>query len=282
MYIKLKIFTSIIFIFCFQNTNAQDLPIIKEKFTAHNKGKIFFFFGGNRENFSKSDLHFKGQDYDFTLYDVTAHDKPKGWHIDYINPTRMTIPQTNFRLGYYISDHYSIAIGVDHMKYVMDQDIPVNINGYYPNAGTYGESLPNNQVLLTEDFLTFEHTDGLNYVNAEISRVDDISKIFRIKNTDKIQLNLNEGLSGGLLYPKTNAKLLGKDRHDDYHISGFGISAQAGLNLTIFKYFFVQYEIKGGFINMNDIRTTSNSVDRADQKFFFFQKIVAFGGIFKI
>jgi hypothetical protein len=31
----------------------------------------------------------------------------------------MTIPQTNFRMGYFISDHYSLAIGVDHMKYVL-------------------------------------------------------------------------------------------------------------------------------------------------------------------
>ena len=41
----------------------------------------------------------KETDYDFTLYDVEAHDKPKGWHVDYINPARMTIPQTNFRIG---------------------------------------------------------------------------------------------------------------------------------------------------------------------------------------
>jgi hypothetical protein len=41
--------------------------------------------------------------------------KPKGWHVDYINPVKMTIPQTNFRIGYFINDHYSIALGVDHM-----------------------------------------------------------------------------------------------------------------------------------------------------------------------
>jgi hypothetical protein len=34
---------------------------------------------------------------------------------------QMTIPQTNFRMGYFISDHYSLA-GVDHMKYVLTQN----------------------------------------------------------------------------------------------------------------------------------------------------------------
>mgnify|MGYP006177055791 FL=1 len=186
---------------------AQQAIKIQDKYTAHNKGKFFVSWGGNRETYSKSDIHFKGTDYDFTIYDVSAKDKPKGWHIDYINPGRMTIPQTNFRMGYFVNDHYSIAIGVDHMKYVMDQDIAVNYTGTYPNRYAYGEAIANNQVLLTEQFLTFEHTDGLNYVNTEISRHDDISKLFNIQDTDKVQVNLTEGVGVGFLYPKTKAKL---------------------------------------------------------------------------
>ena len=262
--------------FCFaQNTDNV-------KYTAHNKGKIFFFWGGNRDNFTKSDIRFHGANYDFTLTDVPAQDKPKGWHVDYINPARMTIPQTNFRLGYFLNDHYNISIGVDHMKYVMIQDVGVNISGNYPNKGTFGEVLPNNQVLLTEDFLTFEHTDGLNYVHAEIARVDDISHFFKLPNTDKFQINFTEGVGGGFLFPKTNTKLLGKDRYDEYHVAGYGLSAKAGLNFTFFKHFFIQTELKGGYINMPDIRTTFDPADRASQSFFFLEKTIAFGGIFKI
>ncbi len=261
---------------------SQETIKIQDKYTAHNKGKFFVSWGGNRETYSKSDIHFKGTAYDFTLYDVTAHDKPKGWHIDYINPVRMTIPQTNFRMGYFVNDHYSIAIGVDHMKYVMNQDITVNYSGTYPNRYTYGEAIATNQVLLTEQFLTFEHTDGLNYVNTEVSRHDDISKLFNIQDTDKVQVNLTEGVGVGFLYPKTNAKLLGNERHDDFHIAGYGASLKAGLNVTFFKHFYLQTELKGGYINMPDIKTTSSATDSASQEFFFFQKIIAFGGIFRI
>lgn len=263
------------------NIYAQE-TVNPEKYTSHNKGKFYFFWGGNRESFSKSDIHFTGNNYDFTLYDVAAHDKSKGWHIDYFNPTRITIPQTNLRIGYFINDHYNISIGVDHMKYVMFQDRAVDYTGYYPNEGTYGEVLPNGQILLTEDFLTYEHTDGLNYINTEFCRVDDISKWFNLPNTDKFQINLTEGLGAGFLYPKTNAKLLGNERHDDFHISGYGVSAKAGLNFTFFKHFFLQAEIKGGYIDMNDIRTTKNNSDKASQHFLFLQRIIAFGGIFKI
>lgn len=224
------------------NVFSQEQLKIQDKYTAHNKGKFFITWGGNRETYSKSDVTFRGKDYNFTLENIQAHDKPKGWHIDYINPVKMTIPQTNFRLGYFVNDHYSITIGVDHMKYVMFQDRAVNITGNYPDAGTYGEILPNNQVLLTEDFLTYEHTDGLNYINTEFSRHDDISSVFKIENTDKIQVNLTEGVGVGFLYPKTNTKLLGKERHDDFHISGYGTSLKAGLNITFFKHFYIQGE----------------------------------------
>lgn len=267
--------------FGFINTvNAQE--DIKDKYTAHNKGKFFVSWGGNRDSYTKSDLTFNGKDYNFTLDNVTSHDKPKGWHIDYINPAKMTIPQTNFRMGYFINDHYSIALGVDHMKYVVTQNQTANITGTIAGGTPYDGVYNNSPIVLTEAFLKFEHTDGLNYVNTEFSRHDDISFLFKIKNTDKIQVNLTEGVGFGLLYPKTNTTLLGKERHDDFHVSGYGTSLKAGLNLTFFKHFYLQGELKGGYINMQDIRTTKSSEDSACQDFFFFQRIIAVGGIFRI
>ena len=263
---------------------AQENTANPSKYTAHNKGKFYVYWGGNRESFSRSDIHFKGANYDFTLYDVSAHDKPKGWQIDYLNPGRMTIPQTNFRMGYFISDHYNVSLGLDHMKYVMYQDRIVDYTGTYPNQGSYNEVVPGNpnQVNLTTDFLKFEHTDGLNYINTEFCRVDDLSKYLSIGNTDKFQVNLTEGLGAGILFPKTNATLLEKPRHDDFHVAGYGVSGKVGLNLTFYKYFFVQAELKAGYINMPDIRTTQDSADKASQHVLFVQRIIVFGGIFKL
>lgn len=276
------------FVLFLTTTIAFAQEIAPVRYTAHNKGKFFISWGGNRESYSKSDVTFTGKDYRFTVADMRAHDKPKGWHVDYINPTKMTIPQTNLRLGYFFSDHYSVAIGVDHMKYVMTQNQTANVTGTInlpasdPGAvfnGTYNNTPVN---FTDEQFLTYEHTDGLNYINTEVSRHDDISKLFKIGNTDKIQVNLTEGIGFGVLYPKTNTKLLGKERHDDFHVSGFGTSLKAGLNITFFKYFYIQGELKGGYINMNDIRTTMSTDDKASQDFFFFQRILAVGGKFRI
>ncbi len=265
-----------------QSFSQSESYVQPQKFTAHNKGKIYVYWGGNRDFYSNSDIHFRGEDYDFTLNDVKAHDKPKGWHIDYVNPARMTIPQTNLRVGYFITDKYNISLGVDHMKYVMYNDKTVGYSGNYPDRGVYGEAVSDGNILLTEDFLKFEHTDGLNYVNIEFSRVDDFSKYLGIRDTDKVQFNFTGGIGAGVLYPKTNSTLMSKDRHDDFHISGYGISAKAGLNITFWKYIFVQTELKGGYINMGDIRTTHSSADKASQSFLFGETVIAVGGIFRV
>ncbi|MCC9041569.1 hypothetical protein LNQ81_02435 [Myroides sp. M-43] len=286
-----KLFTAICLL-ATATSFAQEAVTTPLRYTDSNKGKFYIYWGGNRGYFTNSDIRFRGDDYDFTLENVQASDRPKGWHIDYINPTRMTIPQTNLRVGYFISDKYNISFGVDHMKYVMDQDKIVNYTGHYPGSndtgengnGIYGERVPGEpgKVLLTEEFLTFEHTDGLNYINAEINRVDDISKLFGIWNTDKVQINLTEGVGFGLVFPKTNTKLLGKERYDEFHVAGLGFSAKAGLNITFFKHFFVQAELKGGYIDMYDVRTTSDKADKAMHNFWFGQTVIAFGGIFRL
>lgn len=269
------------------DSHTQELIAKETRFTSNNKGKIYIYWGGNRGNFSRSDITFKGNNYKFTVKNAVARDKPKGYHIDYINPSRITIPQTNFRLGYFISDHYNISFGLDHMKYVVQQDQIASITGTInlpeSEAGSiYNGTYSNDAIPLSEEFLTFEHTDGLNYLNLEIARVDDISRLFRIKNTDIFQINVTEAAGSGILYPKTNATVLGSQRHDEFHISGYGVSAKAGLNFTFFKHFFIQTELKGGYINMYDIRTTQFTSDSAEQEFWFLERVIALGGIFRL
>lgn len=72
--------------------------------------------------YSNSDIHLKGTDYDLTLYKVKAHDRqsPISYY-NYLKIDRITIPQTNLKLGYFINDNWAFTLNVDHMKYVMDR-----------------------------------------------------------------------------------------------------------------------------------------------------------------
>ncbi len=237
------------------------------------KGKLFFYWGWNREGFTKSDINFRGANYNFTLKNVVAKDRQSKFDLKkYFNPSKATIPQYNFRIGYFITNHYSISFGIDHMKYVVQQGQVVKLSGNISSTGTvYDNAYTNEDITINPDFLQFEHTNGLNYINLEFRRFDEMIDL------NKIKINLTEGLGAGILFPKTNATLLNNESYDEFHLSGYGINEIVGINISFFKSLFVQTEFKGGFLNMPDIRTTIFESDRASQNFFFYQLNIVFG-----
>ncbi len=240
---------------------------------------MFVFWGWNRANYSASDITFKGEDYNFTLQNVKSNDKPKPFGNYYFKLDEITIPQTNFRIGYFFKENYTVSIGIDHMKYVMRNNQTVKFDGNLPVGGETFTT--GNEILLAEDFLLFEHTDGLNYVNIELSRFDNLDNWlkFSVKNID---INLTEGIGIGMLYPRTNTTILGKERYDEFHVSDYGVSAHVGLNITFFKHFFIQSNMKVGYISMQDIRTTASKTDSASQHFTFFENMYVFGAKFNV
>ena len=168
------------------------------------------------------------------------------------------------------------------MKYVVDKEQLVAANGTINIGNSQYDGVYNGQqVKLTADFLRLEHTDGLNYINLQLYRFDDISSWFGL-SSDRFQINMTEGFGAGVLYPKTDTSLLGMERHDDYHLSGFGLSAGVGLNITFFKHFFIQADLKGGYINMPSIKTSLNVLDSASQSFYFLQNNILIGGKFSL
>ena len=249
-------------------TYSQDAtPIISKK------GSFYFYWGWNRGLYSKSDIHFQGLNYDFTLHDVAAQDKVAKGFRTYVDPATITIPQYNFRIGYFINDKYDISIASDHMKYVMKSYQTVKMDGYINNSGfpEYDGSYYNTSFDINPKFLQFEHTDGLNYLNVELRRNDSLF------SKDFFKLRLIEGIGAGILYPRSNTTLMGNARYDQFNVAGFGIGGVVALNLEFWNRFFLQTELKAGFIDMPSIRTTLYKADKASQHFWFLQSNVVLG-----
>ncbi len=258
----------------------EDMGVTKKS----NKGKLYAFWGWNRGWYSDSDIRFTGENYDFTLNNVSASDRQsKVRYNTYFKPSRITIPQTNLRIGYFISDKYDISIGVDHMKYVMNRVQDVKINGFIHDGSEFDNDYTNDDFHIDKPFLQFEHTDGLNYLNIEITRNDDLMDLLKWQlNPNKIQINTLLGFGAGAVMPKSNVTLWNTTRYDEFHFAGYGFAGKIGLNFTFYKYFFLRAEYKGGFIDMPDIRTSSNPLDRAEQHFFFTELVTAFGFVFPL
>ena len=237
------------------------------------KGSFYAYWGWDRSMYSTSDISFKGNNYDFTLNDVTATDRQSPFDLKlYLNPGTITIPQYNFRIGYFLNDKYEISFGVDHMKYVMRAYQPSTITGEISKYGAeYDGAYSNTPFVIKPDFLMFEHTDGLNYINSELRRND---KLFE---KGKFALNFLTGAGTGVVIPRTNCTLLGNPRYDQFNLAGFGLDALVGLNIDFYNRFFIQTEFKAGYINLPSIRTSMFKTDIAKQSFTFLQSNIVFG-----
>lgn len=227
------------------------------------KGDAWLSWGWNRAAYTRSDIHFTGPGYDFTLFDVIAKDRQTAFNADtYFSISTITIPQTNVRGGWFIKDHWCISLGVDHMKYVMRDFQTVAYEGHIDDPAYASYLRPDGIVFVEPSFLTFEHTDGLNYANAELEYHQGIYK------KRWMQWNAYGGGGFGVLVPKSNVKLMGYPRHDAFHLAGYAAHMKVGMELLLTKFFFLRLEGKAGWINMPDIITRLESAsDRAKQHF---------------
>lgn len=259
-----------------QNSNDGSTETSTKK-SFGEKGTMFVFWGWNRGVFSKSDIHFKGNGYDFVLHNVVAHDRPSDLSWDYVNPGEVSKPQFNFRLGYFIKNDLAIVIAQDHMKYVMDQNQTVDFTGHISDP-TYAAMVQNGQVNLTDEkFLTFEHTDGLNYINLGLEKYKNLYA----KENLEILWSYGGGL--GLMFPKSNVKIFGNERSDRFHVAGFGADVRTNINFVLWKRLMARVEGKFGYINMPDVKTTlNNKPDKASHDFVFGQINFGIGYVFNI
>ncbi len=243
--------------------------------TDHN---MYVYWGWNRSWYTNSDIHLKGLNYDFTLEKVRAQDRQSSFSLKkYLFLTQFSVPQTNLKLGVFLNPKYSIALGFDHMKYVVERNQTTTISGVIDaGSSTYDGQYQRDSIMLNASFLAFEHTDGLNYIFVELNRHD------QIYSRGKLAFNSVLGISPALLRPRTDVTFLRVKGPNEYHNSGYGMNAKAGLDISLFTHISILSEIKGGFINLPDIRATTDPADKASQHFWFLQANVQIGAKFTI
>ena len=246
------------------------------------KGDVFFHWGYNHSWYNKSDIRFEGPGYNFELKDVKAQDRQSPLSWDYLNPSLVSVPQYDIRFGYFVKDNYSISIGWDHMKYVVDipQTVPIygqigeKISKDNSPTGKLAGNYNGEKIELTEDVLTYEHTDGFNYANVEVERYDDIW----VAPAGNTSLTLETGLGAGAFIPRSDVRLFGIGRNNNWNVAGYGISAKLGLKFHVWKHVYLQNTTRIGFANLKNVHTTGfNDLDKASQKIKYLENMWVIG-----
>ncbi len=229
---------------CFAGTvfSQADSSLFKKK-----KSQFYVTWGYTRAIYSKSTIHFKDvsgryhdvtgktANYDFTIYNVTAHDKSDFDKLgDVIN---ITIPQFVFRIGYAFNDKWGIELNYDHTKYVVDDWQNARIKGEIDGKHVDGDT-----ILDPNRFLHFEHTDGANFwmINA-------VRRWELYKPSDNFALSWVLKPGAGVVIPRTDVTLFGERLNNRWHLAGWIVGVETGVRVEFFRNGFFEFVTKGAF-----------------------------------
>lgn len=264
MYRKLFLFLLLAVI-----SNPADAQIRKhQRKRSTNAGTLFLYWGYNRTAYTGSTIHFIGSDYDFTLKGVKATDRQPKFSGDlYLNPMNVTIPQYNFRVGYYFTEKWALSFGVDHFNYVMAPNNEVSLDGHFDMGvdslweGNYQQE----PTTIDRNHFHYEHSGGLNYLRLELMRSFDL---WEAGDRRQFAITGNVGLNLGPMLTTTNFLFAGEQTNRSTKLSGYGIGANASARFEFFKHVFIQAEGGLAFAHLPGVLTRPNDRNqRAKQAF---------------
>ena len=244
------------------------------------KRAMFFYWGYNRSFYTDSKISFFGPGYDFSLAGVQATDRPSQEFKTYVNPSTLTVPQFNARIGFNFKKKWALSFGYDHMKYVIVHGptylLSGRINPLIDPISNWSGDYNAEPVTTDESILHYENTNGMNYIRAEISHID---KLVRASNAFAIYSV--SGLGAGLVLNYNDFTFAGEKSMTTLSMSGVGASAHLGLRLEFFRHFFLQANNSVGFLYQHRVKTRGNDpYAYARQSLGYFQSDIVLGGIF--
>ena len=244
------------------------------------KRAMFVYWGYNRSFYTDSKISFFGPGYDFSLAGVQATDRPSPDFITYVDPSTLTVPQFNARIGFNFKKKWALSFGYDHMKYVIVHGptylLSGRINPLIDPISNWSGDYNAEPVTTDESILHYENTNGMNYIRAEISHID---KLVRASNAFAIYSV--SGLGAGLVLNYNDFTFAGEKSMTTLSMSGVGASAHLGIRFEFFRHFFLQANNSVGFLYQHRVKTRENDpYAYARQSLGYFQSDIVLGGIF--
>ncbi len=202
---------------------------------------MYLQYGYSRYAYSKSDLHFSnGDQYNFTVHKAVAHDRNNFDGLLH-QPWQFTIPQYNYRIGFYLnkSKTHAIEINYDHAKYVVDDYQKLEVSGDINHRKMDLDTLIDPQ-----NFMHLEHTNGANFY-----QINYVWSTFfgGGKNYKAFAFVLRGG--AGIVVPKTDVTLFGKRLDNKFKVAGYVASIEPSLRAYPLRHWFLELSGKAGYAN---------------------------------
>ncbi len=240
---RISVFTKVVlasvFLACsFFTANAQTPDYVGQK------GQLYLSWGYNKEWYTLSNIHVRQESLgnDYTFKNVIGKDKP-GWNDKSIFKQPVSIPQYNYRLGYWFKNNWAIEINFDHTKYQVDQQQLLHIEGKmnFQPVDTY---------VINRGNLVWQLNNGANFFLFNIVHRIQVPKM-QYKNFN-VSLLMKGGL--GFMVPHVENTILGNNNTPGFQLGGWDVGVEAALRFTFFKYAYLEYCNKAVYARYSNLK----------------------------
>jgi hypothetical protein len=233
------------------------------------KGEIYGSWGYNEEWYTHSNIHISqpslGNHY--TFKNTLAVDKP-GWNKDFFKKD-LSIPQYNYRIGYFFKDNWAVEINFDHAKYVVAHRQLLHVKGEM-NHKAVDEYIDN-----SPDILVYQLNNGANFFLFNLVHRIQIPHL-DFKNFDAALL-LKGGV--GFMVPHVQNTIYGENNKKGFQFGGLDMGAEGALRLTFFRHVYLEYCNKVLYANYWGLKIYEG---KARQSFGTYEMIANLGATFPI
>ncbi len=243
---------------------AQEVASKKHKIKS-----LYFSWGYNEEWYTNSTIHVDQNaigNY-YKLLNAEAHDH-KGWdEKGLIFNKALTIPQYNYRLGFYINEKQDLAIELnfDHTKYIIANEQTIRLKGTL-----------NNRAVDTN--IVFSEANGNYYFlnNGANFFLFNLVKRWGLYTSKSNNLRLDfMGKAGiGPLVPHVQNSFFGMANDPHFQIGGWNTGVETVVRATFLKYAYLEFSQKADYARYSGLRIANGTVH---QNFATYELILSLG-----
>jgi hypothetical protein len=233
------------------------------------KGAFYFSWGYNKEWYTHSNIHINqpslGNHYIFE--NTLAKDKP-GWNSRFFHKP-MTIPQYNYRIGYFFKNDWAVELNFDHTKYVVAHQQLLHVKG------TINHKAVDQLIDNSPDILQYQLNNGANFFLFNL-----VHRI-QIPYADFKNFNASLLLKGGIgfMVPHVDNRIYDEPNKKGFQFGGLDIGTEGALRFTFFRHVYLEYCNKLVYANYWGLKIYKG---KARQSFGTYEMIANIGGTFNI
>lgn len=231
------------------------------------KGEFYASWGYNKEWYTNSHVYVSQPELgnNYKLSSVKGHDHP-GWDESDIYNTPISIPQYNYRIGYFFNAEKGLGVEInfDHTKFIIQNDQYIKMTGTYQNRPV-------------DTFIRFRKDSFYYYLNngANFLLFNFVKRWhwFQNKNSN-IKIDGLGKVGIGPVIPHVENALFGQHNDAGFQLGGWNVGIEYAIRSTFYKRVYLEFCGKLDYASYSNLKVYKGT---ASQNFGCFEMILNLG-----